>query len=143
MSSHSIRARARLAAIGRERPARRVMMLDALVTGTNGLVYVAAAGALDSLLGVPEEFLRSIGVFLVAFAGTVWYLARREVVRRAAVGAVAGGNTAWVVASVVFLAADWYSPSTVGAVWTGLQAAVVALFAMLQFVVLAHAARGR
>ena len=138
MSSYSVPARGRLAAIGRERPARTVMTLDAAVTGTNGLVYVAAGGALDSLLGVPEEFVRSIGVFLVAFAAVVWLLATRDVVRRAAVAAVAAANIAWVVASVVFVAAGWYSPSTGGSVWTGLQAAVVGLFAALQLIVLAR-----
>ena len=137
MSSHSIPARGRLAPVDRDRLARAVLTLDAVVTGANGLVYVAAAGALDSLLGVPAEFLRSIGAFLLAFAAMLWYLATREVVRPAALGAVAAANVAWVVASVGFLVGGWYSPSTVGAVWTGLQAAVVALFAVLQLIVLA------
>lgn len=137
MSSHPITARGRLTAVPRERPARAVLALDALVTGANGLVYVAAAGALDSLLGVPADFLRFIGVFLVAFAAIVWYVARREVVPPAGLGAVAVANAAWVLASGVFMVGGWYSPSTVGTVWTGLQAAVVAVFAALQVIVLA------
>ncbi len=78
-----------------------------------------------------------IGVSLIAFAAIVWYVARREVVPPAGLAAIAATNVAWVLASSVFLAGEWYSPSTVGIVWTGLQAAVVPVFAALQLIVLA------
>ncbi len=42
-------------------------------------------------------------------------------------------NLAWAVLSCVALAV-WLTPSTAGAVWTVLQAAVVAGFAALQYV---------
>jgi hypothetical protein len=41
-------------------------------------------------------------------------------------------NALWAIASLVVLAADSFSPTTVGGVWIGLQAMVVAGFAALQ-----------
>ncbi|MFF1785652.1 hypothetical protein ACFVX9_04230 [Kitasatospora sp. NPDC058243] len=44
-------------------------------------------------------------------------------------------NAVWVVLSLVAMAA-WLEPTTAGAVWIPVQAAVVALFAVLQFTAL-------
>jgi hypothetical protein len=136
MSTHSLSASRpeRLAGVPRESFVRGVLKLDALVTGANGAVYLLAAGAIDSLLGVPRQFLGPVGVFLLAFAAVVWYLATRKVVRRPMLLGVAAANIAWMLASIVFLVAGWHSPSTAGVVWTALQAGVVALFAALQLI---------
>ena len=137
MSTPSVPAAAqsRRAAQPRSHLVRGILELDAAVTGANGLVYLAAAGALDSLLGVPAGLLRSLGVFLIVFAAILWFLATRPHVSPAVVRGVAAGNVAWTLASIVFVLADVYSPSTVGAVRIGLQAVVVAVFAGVQLVV--------
>ena len=112
---------------------RVALKLDALVTGANGLAYLAAAGALDGLLGVQAGTLRGLGGFLVTFAALVWLAGTRAPIRPAAAEAVIAANAAWVVASLALVAFDWLTPSTPGIVWALMQAATVAGFAALQY----------
>lgn len=110
------------------------LKLDAVVTGANGIAYLAAAGRLADLLGVPAGALRATGAFLVVFALAVGIVAWRSETSRVAVGAVIAANVLWVISGAALLAFGWSSPSTAGIVWTALQADVVALFAALQAV---------
>ena len=113
---------------------RRALQLDAVVTGANGLAYLAAAGPLADLLGIPAGTLRGLGAFLVVFAAAVWLVGARPVPSRGAVSAVIAANVVWVADSIAVLVAGAWSPTTAGAVWIGLQAAAVAGFAGLQLV---------
>jgi hypothetical protein len=122
----------RLAGIAPDTMVRRVLQLDAVVTGANGAAYLIAANALDSPLGVPAGFLRGIGAFLCVFALTVWAIAAMPRVNRSAVMTVAVANTGWVTASLVYAIAGWHDPSAGGTVWTILQALTVAAFAAAQ-----------
>jgi hypothetical protein len=123
---------ARIAALPRETVLRLTLRVDAIVTGANGLAYLAAAGALDSVLGVPAGFLRGIGAFLIVFALGVWAISARPTVGRGAVVAVVAANAAWAATSVVFAVADWHTPTVGGTVWTLLQAVTVGGFAAAQ-----------
>ncbi|MFJ2187935.1 hypothetical protein ACIOJE_08190 [Kitasatospora sp. NPDC087861] len=114
---------------------RGVLALDALVTGGNGLVYLAFPGPVGDLLGVGRTTLLDLGVFLTGYALGVGALAARRRPPRLAVQTVIDLNLAWVVLSLVAMAA-WFEPTTAGAVWIPAQAAVVALFAVLQFTAL-------
>jgi hypothetical protein len=123
---------ARVAALPRGTLLRLVLKLDAVVTGANGVAYLAAAAPLEDLLGVSGRLMRPAGAFLVLFAAAVWFVASRRVVPRAAVLAIAAANAVWAIGSLVFAAAGASSPSTVGTVWVLLQALVVGGFAALQ-----------
>lgn len=123
---------ARLGAVAPDTLVRRVLQVDAVVTGANGAAYVVAAGVLDSALGVPEGFLRGIGAFLCVFALGVWIVASRPAINPAAVLTVAVANAGWVLTSLVYAAAGWHSPTTGGTVWVVLQALTVAGFATAQ-----------
>jgi hypothetical protein len=127
MSTHSI-ASTRPADIGLLRFA---LTADAAITGANALAYLAGAVVLDSVLGVPAGVLVAIGAFLAVYAALVLRVAQRPT-RRAAT-AVIDANILWSVASIVLLALDTFTPSTVGQVWIALQALVVAGFAALQY----------
>ncbi|MGK5112554.1 MULTISPECIES: hypothetical protein [unclassified Geodermatophilus] len=109
---------------------RLALRLDAVVTGLNGAAYLLAAGPLADLLGLPDGVLRGVGVFLLVYAAAVWLVGDRPVAP--AVRTVVGANLLWAAGSVVVVIADLGTPSTVGAVWLVLQAAVVAAFAVLQ-----------
>jgi hypothetical protein len=122
----------RVAALPRDTLLRLVLKLDALVTGLNGIAYLAAAEPLEELLGVSAALMRPVGAFLVLFAAAVWFVATRRVVSRPAVLAIATANGVWAIGSLVFAAAGASSPSTVGTVWVVLQALVVGGFAALQ-----------
>ena len=109
---------------------RPALILDAAVTGLNGVVYLAAAGPLEDLLGLPAAWLRATGAVLLAFAVLVALASRRPTA--GAVRAIVAVNVAWVAGSIVFALAGWGSPDTAGTVWILLQALVVAGFAELQ-----------
>lgn len=117
--------------------ARRVLRLalglDAAVTGANGLAYLALAGPLDDLLGLPTGPGRAIGAFLLLYAAAVALIARRARPHRHAVTAVVEANLLWTVLSIAAVAAGWFSLTTVGTVWAVLQALVVAGFAAVQY----------
>ena len=114
---------------------RRFLALDAVVTGANGLGYLVASGPLGRLLGVDRQLLLILGAFLAAYAGAVAFLASRARPADLPVRAVIEANLAWTVLSLVALTL-WLSPTTTGAVWTVLQALVVAAFAALQYMAL-------
>jgi hypothetical protein len=111
----------------------RFLALDALVTGANAVAYLAAAGPLARLFGVGSALLLELGLILAVYAGAVGWLASRKRPAVLPVRAVIEVNFAWAAVSCVALGL-WLSPSTAGAVWALLQAAVVAGFAALQYV---------
>lgn len=114
---------------------RRFLALDAVVTGANGIAYLAVSGPLGRLLGVGSGLLLGLGAFLTVFAAGVGLLASRARPAALPVRAVVEANLAWAVASCAALAL-WLSPTAVGAVWTVLQAVTVAAFAALQHLAL-------
>jgi len=110
---------------------RRFLALDAVVTGANGIAYLAASGPLGRFLGVGPGLLLALGAVLAVYGAAVGLLASRARPAALPVWAVIGTNLAWTVLSCIALAV-WLSPSPAGAVWTVLQALAVAGFAVLQ-----------
>ena len=115
------------------RALRLALRLDAVVTGANGLAYLALAGPLEGLLGLGAGTGRVLGVFLLLYAAAVWTVSVPRVPNRAAVAAVVEANLLWTVLSVVAVATGWLSLTAAGSVWAVLQAVVVAGFAAMQF----------
>ena len=111
---------------------RLALKLDAVVTGANGAAYLAAAGPLSDLLGVPAGPLRGVGAFLIVFAGAVAVLGARPAPTALAVKAVIAINVLWAVDSVALAVLGGWSPTAVGTAWIVAQAGVVAGFAALQ-----------
>ncbi|MBM0256838.1 hypothetical protein [Micromonospora sp. 4G55] len=105
---------------------------DAIGSGANGVVYLAAAAIFGEMFGLPAAFLYPIGAFLVAFAAALLFLASKPRVSRPAVGVVIAVNTAWVVASVELLIAGWFPLTGLGTALVIAQAVVVAGFTALQ-----------
>ncbi|MFE9621975.1 hypothetical protein [Streptomyces sp. NPDC006527] len=114
---------------------RRFLALDAVVTGANGLAYLAASGPLGRLLGVDPGLLLALGAFLAVYAAGVGLLASRARPAALPVCVVIEANLAWAAVSCLALAL-WLSPTAAGAVWTVLQALTVAGFAALQHLAL-------
>lgn len=104
---------------------------DALVTGTNAVVYLAAAGPLADLLGGDASTWRGIGAFLVAYTACVGLYARSP--RSTAVGwAIVVVNALWAVASLDVAVTGALDLEPIGRGWVVAQALVVAGFAVLQ-----------
>ena len=113
---------------------RTALKLDAIVTGANGAAYLVAAGPLEDLLGLSPALLRPTGAFLLLFSAAVWTVASRPQVSPSAALVVIALNALWAADSIAFLATGVADPTTAGAVWIVMQAAVVAGFAALQTV---------
>ncbi|MEU8133712.1 hypothetical protein [Streptodolium elevatio] len=111
---------------------RSVLYLDAIVTGANGVAYLALAQVLDSFLGIDAAVLYGIGAFLTLYAIDVALVARKAAISRAAVVVIVLLNAAWAVGSITLAVTDTLTMTTVGTTWAIMQAAVVALFADLQ-----------
>lgn len=113
------------------RHARGFLLADAVLTAGNGLAYLALMTVLDDLFGVGRGLLATLGIFLLLIGVGVAVLATRRPIPRLGVHLLAGLNVAWVAASVLFvILADL---TTVGVVWTIVQAVVVLAFTIGQF----------
>ena len=117
---------------------RFALLGDAAASGATGLLLAAGAGALASLLGLPEGLLRVAGLLLLPYAAFVAWAGTRHGVPRNAVRAVVAINLLWVLDSVLLLAL--VSANGFGVAFVLAQALVVAGFAAMQWAALRGAA---
>ncbi|MFJ3909268.1 hypothetical protein EDE04_1385 [Streptomyces sp. 2132.2] len=120
---------------------RRFLALDCVVTAGNGLAYAAFSAPLGRLLGVGQDTLLEIGLFLTLYGAGVGWLASRRRPPVPAVKLVVEANWAWAALSVVSLFL-WDAPTTAGLVWIPAQGLVVAGFAYVQQLALRESASG-
>ncbi|TDD26202.1 hypothetical protein [Nonomuraea diastatica] len=113
---------------------RLVLASDAVVTGGNGLLYLAAAAPVSSLLGPDAALPRGIGAFLLVYGAAVGLLASRRTISPAATRAVIALNIIWTLGSIAAVVTGALDLTTAGAVWAIAQALLVAVFAELQIV---------
>ena len=113
---------------------RNALLLDAAASGAAGLLLVAGAGFLDGLLGLPVAFMREAGLILVPFVAFLAWVGTREAVSSGAVWTIIIANAAWVAASLGLLVGGWVAPTALGYAFVIAQAALVGLFAELQYV---------
>jgi hypothetical protein len=113
---------------------RQALLSDAVTTGACAALMLAAAGYLGPILGLPAALLQAAGLILVPYAAWLVSLGFRERLHRPLVWAVIAANGLWVVDSVLLLVSGWVQPSAAGYAFVLAQAAVVALYAGLQFI---------
>lgn len=109
---------------------RTVLLLDAGVSGVNGLAYLAGAVVLDDLLGPSALTLAVLGGALIVWAVLLDWVATRRPIPPAYAREVAVANLLWVAGSLAAL--GLLDLTALGTVWCLLQAAVVAGFAAVQ-----------
>lgn len=119
---------------------RFALLGDAAASGATGLLLAAGAGALASLLGLPEGLLRVAGLLLLPYAAFVVWAGTRDGVPRNAVRAVVAVNALWALDSALLLAFAPVSPNALGVAFVLAQALVVAGFAAMQWTALRGAA---
>ena len=112
---------------------RQALLADAVTTAACAALMIAGAGFLEGLLGLPATLLRAAGLLLIPFVAYVAMLGFRERVSRGAVLSVIGLNAVWVVDSVLLLVSGYVTPTGSGIAFVLAQAAVVAMYAELQF----------
>ena len=111
---------------------RTVLWADAIASGATGLMMVAGAGLLDSLLGLPAALTREAGFVLVPYAALVAVVAARAQISRAAVWVFIVANAAWTIGSIGLLLGG-LAPTALGYAFVIAQALVVAVLAELQY----------
>jgi len=113
---------------------RHALLLDAGASGALGLVMAAAPGFIGRLLNLPTPFVLYIGIFFVAFALTLFVLARQARPAPALVWLIILGNAGWALASIAILFTHLIVPNTLGIIVIAGQALAVAVFAELEFI---------
>jgi hypothetical protein len=119
---------------------RRVLIIDAAISGATGLMLIAGADLLHDWLAVPAALARGAGLSLIPFALLVGYLATRESMPRAGVWAVIVLNALWAVDSILLLIGGFVSPTALGTAFIIAQALAVAVLAELEYVGLRRSA---
>lgn len=122
---------------------RRVLIADAVISGTTGVLMLAAAGPLSRILGVPASLLTTAGVSLLPFMAFLIWLCTRASVPRPAIWIVIALNLGWVLGSIALLFADRLDPNRLGIAVILVQAIAVAGFAEMQYVGLRRSAEMR
>ena len=112
----------------------RALLADAVFSGVAAVALAPGAGALAPILHLPETLLRETGLFLIAYAALVGWLAARSSVPKTLVMLVIVGNAAWTLGSIALLFSGTVSPNLLGQVFIVAQAIATGLFAELQYV---------
>jgi hypothetical protein len=120
---------------------RRVLWLDAASGIVMGLSHLALAEPLSGWTGIPASWLQLAALIVFGAASLAAWLATRASPPAAGVRMLAGGNFAWVAASLWLAFGAGLPLTTLGLVWVLMQALVVLVMAELEWAG-AHRARG-
>lgn len=113
------------------RPLRLALRSNAAFCSLSGAAIAAGAGTLPGLLGAgTARFYLVLGIFLVLYGAQLFFLSRRDRIRRLEGILVVAGDAAWVVGSAVVAAVGILTPAGVALVLV--TAAVVGGFAVWQ-----------
>jgi hypothetical protein len=113
---------------------RFALLADAVASGATGLMIIAGADLLTGLLGLPAVLMREAGLLLVPYVALVAFVGTRQAIPHGAVKAIIALNVAWVAGSIGLLMSGTVAPTALGYAFVILQAAVVGVFAELQFI---------
>ena len=119
---------------------RFALRLDAIASLSVGALSVALARPLDGVVGAPPAWVLGAGLFMLGYGAVVGWLGTRPALPRWAVWTIVIGNALWALDSAVLAFSGWIAPGTLGLVLILAQAAVVALFAELQYLGLRRSA---
>ena len=120
---------------------RQVLTVDAVGSGAIGLGLWLFAPAFGSLLNLPVELLREVGLILLPFAALVGFIASRQHPSRIGVWIVIAINALWVLDSIFLLFADDIEPNVLGYAFLIVQAVAVGVIAELEFIGLRRASQ--
>lgn len=115
-------------------PLLRALRHNALFSAVSALLLFAAAGWIATQLGLGTTLpVYATAVVLVLFALKLANIVRTGVIRSWEIAGIIGGDVAWVVASVVFVAIFFESLTATGLVLVDLVAVAVLVFAIRQY----------
>jgi len=110
-----------------------ILTVNSVSSGATGLLLVALAGPIAQLFGVATTgIFVEAGIFLLAFAGFVFYESRRNPIRPDRIRLIVTLDCVWVIASLVIVLLPAIELSGIGRVIIVAVALWVALMAYLQ-----------
>ena len=108
------------------------LLADAVASGMTGILLAGGAGLITGLLGLPEDFMRYVGLFCVAYGLFVAYVGTRSAMPSPVILLIIIGNTLWAAGSIALLISGLLSPTMLGYLFVTAQAIVVAALAAAQ-----------
>lgn len=112
---------------------RRLLLVDAAISGATGVLMLAGAAVLQGMFDLPAALIRYSGLVLLPFAAMVLYFARTQRLSRGQVWAVILMNAVWVAGSLLVLVSGWIAPNALGTAFVLVQALAVAGLGELQY----------
>ena len=112
---------------------RSVLALDAATCAVMGVLLVSASGLIFGITLIPAPLLFWAGLVLLPIAAFMAFFARAATVPSWAVQVIVLGNVLWVLGSVALPGLGLISPNAFGWLFLLAQAAVVAVFAGLEW----------
>lgn len=110
------------------------LVVDAVGSGALALLQLGLPDAMARQSLLPAPLMLGTGAFMLAYAATLAWLARRETLPVAVVAVIAIGNLAWALACAAVAASvvGGLDPSGAGRAYLALQGVAVTAFAVLQ-----------
>jgi hypothetical protein len=118
---------------------RRILWVDGVSTAASGVLLLAAARPLEDLLGLPVSWAVPLGIGLLGWALAVILVVDHPRIPARHVAFVIGGNALSAAALVLLALTDLVPLTGLGIGFVLLMAAVVAVYAELQFMGLRRA----
>ena len=121
-------------AIRSSSPIRSILYANAIFSGVSGLLFVIASQPIARFLGVDIPLaVLLLGLGLVGYAALLYFNASRPEISRSFVLFAVVADSMWVLLSIILLLTNWI-PFTAPGKWAiGIVAAIVDVFATLQF----------
>ena len=113
---------------------RSILYGNALFSGVSGLLFILASQPIARFLGINMPLaILILGIGLVGYAALLYINASRPEISRSFVLFAVVADSVWVLLSIILLLTNGL-PFTVPGKWAvGIVAAIVDVFAMLQF----------
>ena len=112
---------------------KKVLYLDAAMSGAAGVLMVAGSAVLAPLLEIPAGLLFWAGLALAPFVALLVFTARSAEISRLMLFDIVLVNALWVVASFAIMLAGLVQPNVFGIAFISIQALAVAGLTALQF----------
>ncbi len=111
---------------------RQAIYSDAVISGAVGLLSLAGAWWLDSLLDLFAALLAASGAIMALYAVALMMLGARNPVPTNGARVVIAVNLVWAVACVILLFSGWIDPNGPGVAFILAQIFAVLVFAEIQ-----------
>ncbi|MBI5256860.1 MAG: hypothetical protein HY855_10205 [Burkholderiales bacterium] len=112
---------------------KTALLIDAAMSAAMAALQLAATAPLGHSLQLPTLLLQESGLFMLAYAVLLVFMARAARLPSALVGLVVWGNLGWALGCALLAGSTWLQPSVAGLGFLAVHAAGVLAMAALEF----------